>query len=360
MTSKLIRPSLVSELESFHAPGQLLTSHYLDLKTSSRGELEEAHRDLKNTLARERKRIDQLAAPRGERQSLLRDLEIVDGMAQNVLGERSTLGLACFVASERGLSDALQLRLPIRARVFFEDRFVIWPLQQILDQCDHYAIALTDKDEARIFLFCQGWIEEVSDIFDEIPGRVRFPDPFRELEYMRKRIEQVHQHFDRVSEAALRVLRREPFERLIIGGLWETLPQFESRLHRYLRDRIVARWDIDVHTPTEQILERARQEEHQILDRQARAIWREIQDNRPLRGAIGPDDVLAAVWQRRVQTLLETPGALRQGFRCATCDRLQLIAGPCVECGGLKLENADVYEEAVHEAIEQVPGAILG
>jgi hypothetical protein len=55
-----------------------------------------------------------------------------------------------------------------------------------------------------------------------------------------------------VSESSLRVLRREPFERLIIGGLWETLPQFESRLHRYLRDRIVARWDIDVHTPTEQ------------------------------------------------------------------------------------------------------------
>ena len=25
----------------------------------------------------------------------------------------------------------------------------------------------------------------------------------------------------------------------------------ESRLHRYLRDRIVARWDIDVHKPTQ-------------------------------------------------------------------------------------------------------------
>ena len=183
---------------------------------------------------------------------------------------------------------ALRLPWPVRDRAFFEDRFVLWPLHLILDQADRYAVCLTDKDDARLFLFYLEQIEEVSDVLDEIPGRIRFPDPFRELEYMRKHVEAFHHHFEKVAETALRLFQREPFEHLIIGGLWETLPQFEGHLHRYLRDRIVARWDIDVHTPTPQILERARQEEQQFLQRQAQDIWKAIQDQRPQRGRWGP------------------------------------------------------------------------
>ena len=90
----------------------------------------------------------------------------------------------------------------------------------------------------------------------------------------------------------LRLLQREPFQHLIIGGLWETLPQFESRLHRYLRDRIVARWDIDVHTPTQQVLERVRQEEQQFLQHQAQDAWKAIQDHRPPQGADGAGGIV--------------------------------------------------------------------
>ena len=187
--------------------------------------------------------------PHATRQALLRDWELVQELALAAVGERYTQALACFVASGADYSRVLRLAWPVRQRAFFEDRFVLWPLQQILDQSDRYAICLTDKDEARLFLYDFGRIEEVKDIVDEIPGRVRFPDPYHELEYMRKIIEHTHHHFDRVAELALRLLRREPFEHLIIGGLWEKLPDFESRLHRYLRDRIVARWDINVHKP---------------------------------------------------------------------------------------------------------------
>ena len=33
--------------------------------------------------------------------------------------------------------------------------------------------------------------------------------------------------------------------------------------------------------------------------------------------------------------------------------RLRLEDGPCIECGGRTTEVADVYEEAVHEAVDQ-------
>jgi peptide chain release factor subunit 1 len=349
----VIRPRLVEELESFRAPDRLVSSYYLDLNPPRQGNGDVLRIHLKDLLTEERERIDQLDVRPAVRQALRRDWELVKDLAPTVIGERSTLALACSVASESGYGRALRLPWPVRHRAFFEDRFVLWPLRQVLDQSDRYGIILTDKDDARLFLFFQDQIEEVADVFDELPGRVRFPDPFGESHYMRMHVEHFHHHFANVAEAALRLLRREPFEHLIVGGRWETLPQFEGHLHRYLRDRIVARWEIDVRTPTAQVRERALQEEQQFLERQARDIWKAIQEQRPQRGALGPDEVFAALWQRRVQALLGAPGVVRPGFRCSVCGRLQRSGGACVECGGQTAEVPDVLEEAVHEAIEQ-------
>jgi peptide chain release factor subunit 1 len=350
----VIRPSLVAELEVFRAPDLRLSSYYLNIDPKHWGSnLGDVRRALKSSLDRERARIEKMDWPHNVRSALLRDWEKIAELAPTVVGDRHTLAVACFVASENRYARVLRLPWPVRDRVFFEDRFVLWPLQQVLDQSDRYGVILCDKDEARLFLFYLEAIEEVLDVVDEIPGRIRFPDPYRELEYMRKNIEYTKHHFDNVSEQALRLLRKEPFEHLIIGGLWETLPQFENHLHRYLRDRIMARWKIDLHTPTQQILERARQEEQQFLRRQAEETWKAINDLLPQRGALGPEPVFSAVWQRRVQTLLVEPNVARIGFRCSVCSRLRLSSEPCIECGGKMIEVEDVFDEAVEDTIDQ-------
>ena len=329
-----------------------MSSYYLNLNPQPPGNGKAVRIALKNALAKERERIDQLDVRPAVRHALRRDLELVEEAAPAVIGERHTLALACFVASDSGYGRAVRLPWPVRHRAFFEDRFVLWPLRQVLEQADRSAILLTDKEEARMFLFFLERIEEVTDIRDTVPGRVRFPDPFGESHYMHKHVEHFHHHFEHTAEAALRLYEREPFEHLIIGGRWETLPQFEGHLHRYLRDRIVARWDIDVRTPTPQVQERAVKEERQLLERQVRDLWKTIQDQRP-RAALGPEEVFAALWQRRVQALLVDPGASLPGFRCSVCGRLQRNAGPCVECGGQTAAAPDILEEAVHDAIEQ-------
>ena len=243
----VIRPSLIVELESFHAPDQRVSSYYFDV---ARATVREVPRRpvhaLQKTLARERAWIGRLDAGHAVRAGPAPRPGGGRGAGPDGDRRASPRSLAFFVASGRRYGRALPLPWPVRHRVFFEERFVLWPLQQILDQSDRYAIVLTDKDDARLFLFFQERIEEVTTIKDEIPGRIRYPDRTRELEYMRKHVESYHDHFDRLGEAAFRSSEREPFEHLIIGGLWEILPQFEGRLHRYLRDRIVARWDIDV------------------------------------------------------------------------------------------------------------------
>jgi len=351
----VIRPDLVKALESFHAPGQRVSSYYLNLDPQRWGGFPSFARGLKTALAKNRQDIESLEVPHEVRQSLLHDLELVEELAPTAYGERFTRGLACFVASESGEGQVLRLPWPVRERFFYEDQFVLWPLKQLLDQSDRYAIILTDKGEARMFFFFLERIEGLSELQDQVPERIRFPVRTKEIEYRNKQVEYYHQHFDNVNETALRWLQREPFEHLIIGGLWDVLPVFESRLHRYLRDRIVARWKVDdLHTPHLQILDRARQEEQQFLNREAQAAWQTIQDNVPYQGALGPEEVFAALWRLRVDTLLEEPDVERPGFRCTNCTRLSMSNSPCVECGSdQKAEVEHIYEEALLDAIDQ-------
>ncbi|HEY2154160.1 MAG TPA: hypothetical protein VGH33_00925 [Isosphaeraceae bacterium] len=350
----VIRPSMVAELEAFRAPGGRVSSYYVDLDPQRWAGADGVRIAVKDAMARARAQIDELDPPHAVRKALYADMEAAEAAAALAIGERSTKGLACFVASGARDAQAFRIPWPVRERFFFEEQFVLWPLRQILDQSDRYAIILTDKDDARLFLFFLEQLENVSTIIDEIPGRIRFPIRWREMEYRGKHREAFHEHFDRVAEAGLRLLEREPFQHLIIGGLWEVLPQFEHRLHRYLRDRINSRWNIDAqHAPDTEVRERAIQQERQDLEYQAREIWKDIQDQRPALGALGPDEVFSALWGRRVGSLLAEPNVSRPGFRCTACGRLSLDNGPCVECGGKVAPVSDAFTEAAKDAIEQ-------
>lgn len=213
---------------------------------------------------------------------------------------------------------------------------------------------LTDKERARYFVYFLGQIEEEAEFLDSVPGKIHVSDPLGEWHYRNKHVEYFHRHFERVSTAVLRQFEREPFEHLIIGGRVETLPQFEGRLHRYLRDRVVARWETDVNAPITEIAEKTRAEEQKFREQQARETWKSIQDNRTTRDSVGPEDVFAALWAKQVQTLLVEPEVSKPGYhRCPACGRLTLLGSPCAGCGGSTTPAPDVFDEAVHEAIEQ-------
>lgn len=350
----VIRLPLVAELEAFFPTAGRVSSYYLDLNPGTQGDHKAVLIAVKNALVHERERIERLDVPRDVRTALNRDWELVNELAPRAIGDRHTLAVACFVGSGvPHYARALRLPWPVRNRAFFENHFVLWPLQQVLDQSDRYAIVITDKEHARFFRMFLEQVEEVAQVVDHIPGKVHIRDPLRESHYLHRHVEKFHNHFERVGEAMLRHFEREPFDHLIIGGRIETLPQFEGRLHRYLRDRIIARWEIDVNTPPSQVTERARQEEQRYLERQAQEVWKTIQDHRTTQGAVGPEEVFAAPWGRQARTVLLVPRATRPGFRCVTCSRLSVNYGPCAGCGDKVTGVADVFEETVHDAIEQ-------
>lgn len=349
----VITRRLLRRLAEIHRPGELLPSVYLDMDPSRWGDAEGVRIAAKNSLRQLHEHIRALPIANGERQRLLHETDLIQEVATLTAGRRNLRSLACFVASALGVAYALPLPWPNFSRHFLEDRFVLWPLHQALDQSDPFGLILVDKDEARLYLGYLGQVEERTYIFDEVPPKIRIPDAFGELEFRRKQVVYFHRHFDRVAYTALRLWEQEPFRHLIIGGLWEVLPQFERHLHRYLHEHIVARWEISVHAPKEELQRRLEEEEKRLLERQAELIWHELAEAPPERQARGPERVFRALWEQRVGYLLIHPNTHYHGHVCTQCQRLHLSGGPCIECGGSVAHVPDIYEEAARVALAQ-------
>ncbi len=298
--------------------------------------------------------IDAIDQPPTVRKKLAKALEKAEAEAVERTGRRWMAGLASFVDPESLDQWLIPVGWGFPTLMFVEPQFVLFPLELLLAQWERFAICLTDKDEARIFVYSQHKIEEVSSIVDEIPGKVRFPDPFRELQYRRKHVVYFHRHFDRVAEALLSLYQRELFDGLIIGCPGELEPQFRSHLHQYVADRVVARWELPVATPTTEVLGKAVEFESERLRERAAKLRQRIDDAPPERKAVTVDGVLKAAWEARLSDVWMPPSYPKPGSACPSCARL---ASPpretCPECGGETEPVDDIGFEIIQSAVAQ-------
>ena len=85
----VIRPSLVEELQSFRAPGRLVSSYYLDLDPRYWGGTEAVRVAVKNTTEGHRERLKQLEAEHPELLSADSPTRRVGGDSRQHLDPRS-------------------------------------------------------------------------------------------------------------------------------------------------------------------------------------------------------------------------------------------------------------------------------
>jgi peptide subunit release factor 1 (eRF1) len=151
--------------------------------------------------------------------------------------------------------------------------------------------------------------------------------------------------------------KRAPFDNLLLGGPGETLTDFESKLHPYLRERLVGRIEIDVENSSPdavgqaartKIEEQTRKSAREALDRLQEAV------SRGGRGAAGLDATLEALNERRVDTLLLVEGFTASGCTCPQCGCVYSLNGGSCPADGTTLDcRGDVIENAVQLAIQQ-------
>ena len=159
----------------------------------------------------------------------------------------------------------------------------------------------------------------------------------------------------KIHPAPLLPTLQSGFDQLLVGAPGNIAGPLERTLHPYLRERIAARLNIPVSAREDEVREAAVAAEEEVLRR------REAADVDRLRSAagmgdgavVGLDEVLKALVERRVDTLLVSDGFEAPGWRCSSCAFLASRGPSCPVCSTRMEQADDVVEEAMQEALTQ-------
>ena len=213
---------------------------------------------------------------------------------------------------------------------------------------ERWCVLLANRRAARLFTGDGDELEETDRIEDDV-HRQHDQGGWSQANYQRSVDKEKDDHLQRTADAAFALYQRRGFDRLLVGAPEELVGELESKLHSYLRDRLVGRVSCDVEHSTldevrssagEKIAEHARKTEREALDRLAEGV------GRGERGVGGMPRVLDALNEARVETLLIERGFSVPGFIGE--DGLLYAANLP---GGTPCD--DIVEKAIEKAIEQ-------
>ena len=290
-----------------------------------------------------------------QKESLRADLERVQSELGNGAGTKGAHGLAIFSCSAAGLFEILRLSEPVDHEPVISDAPYVAQLSSI-GEPENWCVVLVNRRSARLFCGSREGLEEVALVEDDV-HRQHDQGGWSQANYQRSVDKDVQDHLKHVAEVVFLQMKANLPTGVIVGGPQETLSDFESTLHPYLRDRLAGRIDIDVEntsvedvrrTAAERIAVVAREREDKALARLAELFGTNG------RAASGLGDVLGAVHEQRVEVLLVDRGFKAAGVCCPQCG---FLGGEGVtECpaDGTRVERRDdVVEAAIERAITQ-------
>jgi peptide chain release factor subunit 1 len=302
----------------------------------------------------ERKVKERDSLPHGDRMALEAALRRARAFLERELPTDGAHAVAVFASEPAELFEALKLPRSVRNRVAIGRSPLVGPLAR-LERGERWCVALVSRRDARIFRGSPDGLREIEQIHDLVFGQ-HDRGGLSQARYQRGIEKEKADHLKHTAEALMRHYKRRPFQRLITGGPREVVADFESKLHGYLRERLSGRIEVDVDTATpEQVLKAARPR-FEELEREREA---ETLERLGERGACGPADVLRALNERRVETLLLDEQFSASGRQCPDCGWL----GPadetrCPVDGTALVALEDLTDAAIELALQQSAGIL--
>jgi peptide chain release factor subunit 1 len=308
-------------------------------KTSVRSLLDEAERRLRE--------VDGLSHQ--DKMALQAALERATRFLENELPSDGAHGLAVFASEPNGLFEAVKLPRSVPNRVAIGHSPLVGPIARLARR-ERWCLALVNRRDARIFRGSPDGLREVEQIHDDVSGQ-HDQGGWSQARYQRGIEKEKDDHLRDTGEALMRHFRRQPFERLIVGGPREVVTDFEQKLHHYLRDRLAGRIEVDVErSNADQVLEAARPLIEKLEHRRELEALEKLGE----RGACGLEDVLPPLHERRVELLIldEQFGGVT-GVQCLECGWLGLEGDHCPADGSELVELEDLTEAMIELSVQQ-------
>jgi peptide chain release factor subunit 1 len=314
--------------------------------TAVRSLLDEADRQVR----------DRRDLPHEERMGLRASLERASSVLEGDLPAEGAQALAIFAAESAELFEVLKLPRPVPSRVAIRRSPLVAPLARLARR-ERWCVALVNRRDARIFRGSPDGLREIEQIHDLVFGQ-HDRGGWSQARYQRGIEKEKDDHLKHTVEALMKHFKRRPFERLIVGGPREVVADFESKLHGYLAERLAGRIDVDVeHSTPEQVLEAVQPHFEELEEeREAEALERLGEAGR---AAIGLEDALRALNERRVETLVADERYSAEGSCCPSCGWLGPAGERSCPIDETELETLDDLSEAAVELPIQQSAEIL-
>jgi hypothetical protein len=293
-------------------------------------------------------------APHSEKMELRANLDRAREVLEGDLPTEGAHGVAVFAAEPVELLQALKLPRTVPNRVAIRRSPLLAPLAR-LERRERWCVALVNRRDARIFRGARDGLREVEQIHDLVFGQ-HDQGGWSQARYQRGIEKEKDDHLKHTAEALMRHFKRQPFERLIVGGPREVAADFESKLHGYVSDRLAGRIEVDVeHSTPDEVLEAAQPVLEELEEsREAEAFERMGES-----AAIGLADVLPALNERRVETLVVDERFTASGSCCPACGWLGPEGETRCPADGTELEALEDLTEAAIELTIQQSAEIL-
>jgi peptide subunit release factor 1 (eRF1) len=321
-----ITEAKLQRLAGLHADGPRVLSVYLDLDPERFATPPARASEVESLLDEASRRIESEKHPHEELEQLRADLDRVRGHLQDGGYTEGARSHAVFSCSSLDLFEALSLPEPVERRVTISDSPLIEPLVGI-GPPEPWCVALVNRRLARVLRGSASNLIEVLSLGDSVHGQ-HDQGGWSQARYQRSVENDVEAHLRHTAEVLLRQFERRRFVGLLLAAPEELRTHVAQKLHPYVRERLVGYLNLDVENSTIEDVRSVAAKE--IGDHQRATIGERLGElrarlGRGERAAAGAEDVLRALEERRVGTLLYDPH-------------------PPAE---------DVVEHAVHSALEQ-------
>lgn len=300
-----ITEAKLQQLASLRADGPRVLSIYLDLDPERFATPPARASEVDSLLDEAARRIESHEHPHEELEQLRGDLDRIRDHLRDGGYTQAARSHAVFCCSSLDLFEALSLPESVESRVTISDSPFIEPLVEIGPPAS-WCVALVNRRLARILRGSASNLVEVVSLGDSVHGQ-HDQGGWSQARYQRSVENDVDAHLRHTGEVLLRQFERKRFAGLLLAAPEELRSQVAEKLHPYVRERLVGYLNLDVENSTiEDVRSLAAKEieSHQraIVDQRLEELRARL--GRGERAAAGAEDVLRALEERRVGTLL--------------------------------------------------------
>ncbi len=280
------------------------------------------------------------------------DLERISKHVRSGIDRSRVRGLVMFSCVPEKLWEVIELPVELRDQVAVNDRPQLAQLQRLKETSRRIGVLLADRQRARVMIFSLGEVVYRSELFDELPRHEDDKGEWDRDHVHDHQLAAARHHLRRAADAAFTAFQREGFDHLVLCAPEEIAPELKGALHSYLRDRLVALVGTPVSASDDEVRAAVQKVDDQLEEARVRQLVGALRERVSQNSAVaGLSDVLTALVERRVETLLVSPGYEAPGWRCPSCNHLATVGPGCPVCGGTMNQVDDVVDEAVTAAV---------